>query len=85
LTCHCVFRPEGVWPDERTDEASKVHGRADYLGIEEACLEDGVFRWPQIEDGVLCMSSGQLSALLEGLEWRLVHEARETVAPTQAG
>ncbi len=27
----------------------------------------------------------QLSALLEGFDWRLVHEARETLAPTQAG
>ncbi len=39
LTCHCEFPPEGVRvrPEEgRTDEASKVHGRADYRGIEGA-------------------------------------------------
>jgi transposase len=31
------------------------------------------------------LSAAQLSALLEGLDWRLVHEARETPAPTKAG
>jgi transposase len=31
------------------------------------------------------LSAAQLSALLEGLDWRRVHEARETVPPTQAG
>ncbi|WP_439360359.1 IS66 family insertion sequence element accessory protein TnpB [Bradyrhizobium sp. DASA03007] len=48
-------------------------------------LEDGIFRWPKIEDGVMRLSAAQLSALLEGLDWRLVHEARETPAPAQPG
>ena len=48
-------------------------------------LEDGVFRWPKIEDGVMRLSAAELSALLEGLDWRRVHAARETVVPTQAG
>ena len=46
-------------------------------------LEDGIFRWPKIENGVMKLSAAQLSALLEGLDWRRVHEARETVTPTQ--
>jgi transposase len=46
-------------------------------------LEDGICRWPKIEDGVMRLSAAQLSALLEGLDWRL--EARETSAPTQVG
>jgi len=41
-------------------------------------LEDGIFRWPKTEDGVMRLSAAQLSALLEGLDWRRVHEARET-------
>ena len=48
-------------------------------------LEDGIFRWPKIEDGVIRLSAAQLSALLEGLDWRRVHEARETVTPAQPG
>ena len=41
-------------------------------------LEDGEFRWPKIEDGVMRLTAAQLSALLEGLDWRRVHEARQT-------
>ncbi|WP_430650065.1 IS66 family insertion sequence element accessory protein TnpB [Bradyrhizobium ivorense] len=48
-------------------------------------LQEGVFRWPKIEDGVTRLSAAELSALLEGLDWRRVHAARETVVPTQAG
>ena len=46
--------------------------------------EDGKFRWPAIQDGVIRLTSAQLSALLEGLDWRRVHEVRETPAPTAA-
>ena len=45
-------------------------------------LEDGKFRWPAVRDGVILLTAVQLSALLEGLDWRWVHEARETPAPT---
>ena len=41
-------------------------------------LEDGAFRWPNMQDGVMRLSAAQLSALLEGLDWRRVHDARET-------
>jgi len=46
-------------------------------------LEDGAFRWPSIQDGIMRLSAAQLSALLEGLDWRRVH-AIETTAPVQA-
>ncbi len=46
-------------------------------------LEDGEFRWPKVQDGTLHLSSAQLSALLEGLDWRRVHEARQTTVPAQ--
>jgi transposase len=48
-------------------------------------LEDGKFQWPKIEDGVIRLTAAQLSALLEGLDWRRVHEAKEVVAPIAAG
>ena len=44
-------------------------------------LEDGRFRWPAVRDGVIRLTAAQLSALLEGLDWRRVHETRETAAP----
>jgi transposase len=48
-------------------------------------LEDGEFRWPKIEDGVMRLSAAQLSALLEGLDWRRVRAAKETPAPALPG
>jgi transposase len=48
-------------------------------------LEDGKFHWPKIEDGVIRLTAAQLSALLEGLDWRRVHEAKEVAAPVAAG
>ena len=44
-------------------------------------LEDGKFRWPKVEDGVIRLTAAQLSALVEGLDWRRVHEMRDTAAP----
>ena len=46
-------------------------------------LEDGAFRWPNMQDGVMHLTAAQLSALLEGLDWRRVHTVRETAAPVQ--
>ncbi|MER9548400.1 IS66 family insertion sequence element accessory protein TnpB [Mesorhizobium sp. M0322] len=43
-------------------------------------LEEGKFCWPAITDGVVRLSTAQLQALLEGLDWRRVHDARETRA-----
>ena len=39
-------------------------------------LEDGEFRWPKVQDGVMRLTAAQLSALLEGLDWRRVHAVR---------
>jgi len=44
-------------------------------------LEDGKFRWPVVQDGVMRLSPAQLSALLEGLDWSRVH-ARRVARPT---
>ena len=46
-------------------------------------LEQGQFRWPRVEDGVMRLSPAQLSALIEGLDWRHVH-ARRVARPTAA-
>ena len=46
-------------------------------------LEDSVFRWPKAQDGVMHLTAAQLSALLEGLDWRRVHAARQTTVPSQ--
>jgi transposase len=38
-------------------------------------LEDGKFRWPSVQDAVMRLSAAELSALLEGLDWKRVHAA----------
>ena len=48
-------------------------------------LEDGEFRWPKVQDGVLRLTAAELSALLEGLDWRRVHATRQTAVPSSAG
>ena len=47
-------------------------------------LEAARFKWPTISDGVMRLSSAQLAALLEGLDWRRVHAPRIT-RPKLAG
>lgn len=44
-------------------------------------LEEGSFRWPSLREGVMRLTPGQLSALLEGLDWARVRGIR-THAPT---
>lgn len=44
-------------------------------------LDQGSFKWPPITEGVMRLSAGQLSALLEGLDWTRVHPPR-TRRPT---
>ena len=46
-------------------------------------LEDGAFRWPNVQDGIMHLTAAQLSALLEGLDWRRVHAVRQTTVPSQ--
>jgi transposase len=44
-------------------------------------LEDGRFQWPKVENGVMRLSPAQLSALVEGLDWRRAGAAKNTLAP----
>lgn len=44
-------------------------------------LEDGRFRWPAVQDGVMRLSLAQLWLLLEGLDWARIH-ARRVARPT---
>lgn len=42
-------------------------------------LEEGAFRWPNIEDGTIRLSAAQLAALIEGMEWTRVHAVEPRV------
>jgi transposase len=39
-------------------------------------LEKSSFRWPRIDDGVMRLTSSQLAALLDGLDWTRVRAVR---------
>jgi hypothetical protein len=41
----------------------------------------GAFRWPPITDGVMKLSSAQLAALVDGMDWSRLH-ARDVTRPT---
>jgi transposase len=47
-------------------------------------LENGDFVWPKIKDGVIRLTAAQFSTLLEGLDWRRVHEPHMTRVPIAA-
>lgn len=74
-----------VFRAKRSDRIKLVFWDGTGLCLYAKRLEDGIFRWPKVENGVMKLSAAQLSALLEGLDWRRVHEAQETVTPMQPG
>jgi transposase len=74
-----------VFRAKRADRIKLVFWDGTGLCLFAKRLEDGIFRWPRVEDGVMLLSAAQLSALLEGLDWRRVHAARETMTPAQPG
>jgi transposase len=44
-------------------------------------LEQSAFRWPPISDGVMRLSTSQLAALMDGLDWSRLH-VRDVAQPT---
>lgn len=77
--CGAVY----VFRAKRADRIKLIFWDGTGMCLVAKRLEDGEFRWPKVHDGVMRLSAAQLSALLEGLDWRRLHEARETPAPVQ--
>ena len=73
-----------VFRAKRADRVKLVFWDGTGVVLVSKRLEDGEFRWPKVQDGVMRLTAAQLSALLEGLDWRRVHEARRTRVPVQA-
>ncbi|CAH2409640.1 IS66 family insertion sequence element accessory protein TnpB [Mesorhizobium escarrei] len=74
-----------VFRAKRTDRIKLIFWDGTGVCLYAKRLEDGEFRWPKVQDGVMRLTAAQLSALLEGLDWRRIHEARQTRIPVQAG
>ena len=74
-----------VFRAKRADRIKLVYWDGTGVCLFAKRLEERAFRWPKIENGVIRLSAAEFSALLEGLDWRRVHAAREIVAPAQPG
>jgi transposase len=73
-----------VFRSKRADRVKLIFWDGTGVVLVAKRLEQGEFRWPKVQDGVMRLSAAQLSALLEGLDWRRVHEPREVTAPLAA-
>lgn len=65
-----------VFRSKRADKVKLLFWDQTGLVLVAKRLEDGRFRWPAIQDGVMRLSPAQLSALLEGLDWSRMHMRR---------
>ena len=74
-----------VFRAKRADRIKLIYWDGTGLCLFAKRLEDGEFRWPKIQDGTMRLTSAQLGALLEGLDWRRVHQVRRTRTPVAAG
>lgn len=72
-----------VFRAKRADRVKLVYWDGTGICLFAKRLEDGAFRWPNVQDGVMHLTAAQLSALLEGLDWRRVHAVRQTTVPSQ--
>jgi transposase len=70
-----VFRPK------RTNRVKLLWWDGTGICLLTKRLEGGQFRWPVIADGMMQLTSEQLSTLLQGLEWRHTRP-REIVRPS---
>lgn len=70
-----VFRPK------RTNRVKLLWWDGTGICLLTKRLENSQFRWPAIADGMMQLTSAQLTTLLEGLEWRHT-QPREIVRPS---
>jgi transposase len=65
-----------VFRAKRADRVKIVWWDGGGLCLFAKRLDEGRFCWPRLQDGVLRLSSSQLLALVEGMDWTRVHAAR---------
>ena len=74
-----------VFRAKRTDRIKLIWWDGTGLCLMAKRLEQGGFKWPGIQDGVMRLTAAQLATLIEGLDWRRVHGGRRPMAPQIAG
>ena len=71
-----------VFRSKRADRLKLIWWDGSGLCLFSKRLEEGVFRWPAIVDGTVQLTSAQLAALVEGMDWMRVRpiEPRQPTA-----
>jgi transposase len=72
-----------VFRADRADRVKLIYWDGTGVCLFAKRLEDGKFCWPNVRDGVMRLSAAELVALLERLDWKRVHAARETPTSIQ--
>jgi transposase len=70
-----------VFRSKRTDRVKILVWGGSGLVLYWKRLEQGAFRWPPVTDGVMRLTSAQLAALVDGMDWSRLH-ARAVTRPT---
>ena len=70
-----------VFRSKRTDRVKILVWDGSGLVLYWKRLEQGAFRWPPVTDGVMRLTSAQLAALVDGMDWSRLH-ARDVTRPT---
>jgi transposase len=70
-----------VFRAKRADRIKLIWWDGTGLCLMAKRLEQGIFHWPRIQEGVMRLTAAQLGALLEGLDWRRVHGGRRPIVP----
>jgi transposase len=70
-----------VFRSKRADRVKIVAWDGSGLVLFWKRLEQGTFRWPPVTDGVMRLTSAQLAALVDGMDWSRLH-ARDVTRPT---
>jgi transposase len=71
-----------VFRAKRADRVKLIFWDGTGMVLVAKRLEDGKFRGPGVQDAILRLSAAELQAVLEGLDWRRVHEPRQVAVPT---
>jgi transposase len=70
-----------VFRSKRADRVKIVAWDGSGLVLFWKRLEQGAFRWPPITEGVMRLTSAELAALVDGMDWSRLHP-REVTRPT---
>ena len=58
-----------VFRAKRADRIKFLYWDGSGVVLGAKTLEQGVFRWPKIQDGAMRLTAAQLTARLDGMDW----------------